>query len=199
MSLKLLLMVSHYSYISSQSNAYSPLNWQFGHQLVIPVTPDKTHSCWTEYLYMKQLTYFHLVFMTRGWLHITANHYSFQTKLREEERETAELDCPWPMTQTDNSAVTYVLVIWEAAEGISEMRHSIQLKLHLVHGFFFSTSWKEIWLEKGGGGRQIPKRTVSTFPWIRLIYQLENLSLEEGSSSGQNLDSGFNHTLYYFT
>lgn len=43
--------------------------------------------------------------------------------------------------------------------------------------FFFPPSWKEIWLEKGEGksGRQTPKRTVSTFPWIRLIYQLEKL------------------------
>jgi len=47
---------------------------------------------------MKQLTYFHLVFMTRGGLYRMANHYCFQTKLREEERETAELDCPWPTT-----------------------------------------------------------------------------------------------------
>lgn len=33
------------------------------------------------------------------------------------------------------------------------MRHPIQLKLSLVHGFFFP-SWKEIWLEKGEGRRQ---------------------------------------------
>ena len=81
------------------------------------------------------------------------------------------------------------------------MRHPIQLKLNPAHAFFFSPSWKEIWLEKGEGKsiRQIPKRTIRTFPWVRLIYQLQNLSLEEGSSSSQNLDAGFNHAHYSFT
>lgn len=82
------------------------------------------------------------------------------------------------------------------------MRHPIQLKLNLVHGFF-SLPGKRFGLRRGKGDgkniRQIPKRTVSTFPWIRLIYQLENLSLEEGSSRSQNLDAGFNHAHYSFT
>lgn len=145
--------------------------------------------------------YFHLLFVTRGWLYRMAKHYCFQAKLREEERETAELDCPWPR-QTDNSAVTYVLVIWEAPVSISEMRHPIQLKLNLVHGFF-SLPGKRFGLRRGKGEcksiMQIPKRTISTFPCIRLIYQLENVSLEEGSSINNSLDARFNHARYSYT
>lgn len=62
------------------------------------------------------------------------------------------------------------------------MRHPIQLKLNLVHGFF-SLPGKKFSLRRGKGEgktiKQIPKGTVSTFPWIRLTYQLENLSLDE--------------------
>lgn len=66
------------------------------------------------------------------------------------------------------------------------MRHPIQLKLNLVHGFF-SLPGKKFGLGRGKGEgksiKQIPKRTVSTFPWIRLTYQLENLSLDEAVSA----------------
>lgn len=63
------------------------------------------------------------------------------------------------------------------------MRHPIQLKLNLVHGFFFSLPGKKFGLRRGKGEgkslKQIPKRIVSTFPWIKLTYQLENVSLDE--------------------
>lgn len=52
---------------------------------------------------------------------------------------------------------------------------------------------------EGKSIRQIPKRAISTFPWIRLIYQLEKLSLEGGSSRSQNLDASFSHAHYSFT
>lgn len=139
--------------------------------------------------------YFHLVFMTKGWLYKMANYYCFQTKLGEEERETAELDCPWPMT--DNSAVTYVLVIWVAAESISEMRHPIQVKLNLVYGFFFP-SWKEIWLGKGEGRRQEYKANSQEnskhISMDRIDLPAGKSKFGWGSSRSQSLDAGFKHS-----
>lgn len=82
------------------------------------------------------------------------------------------------------------------------MRHPIQLKLNLVHGFFFfSLPGKKFGLRRGKGEgksiKQIPKRTVSTFPWVRLTYQLENLSLDEAVPGVKALDAGFKHALLH--
>lgn len=141
--------------------------------------------------------YFHLAFMTRGWLYKMANHYCFQTKLGEEERETAELDCPWPMTNRQLSChlcfghlSSCRKYIWNETPYSAEAQSSPWI-------FFFSLPGKKIGLRRGKGEgksiKQIPKRTVSTFPWVRLTYQLENLSLDEAVPGVKALDAGFKH------
>lgn len=79
------------------------------------------------------------------------------------------------------------------------MRHPIQLKLNLVHGFFFP-SWKEISLEKGEGRRQEYK--ANSQENCKHI-SMDKIDLPAGKSKfgrrSQNLDTGFNHAHYFFT
>lgn len=151
---------------------------------------------------MKQLTYFHLVFMTRGWLYKMANHYCFQTKLGEEEREAAELDCPWPMTNRQLSChlcfghlSSCRKYIWNETPYSAEAQSSPWI--------FFFPSWKEIWLKKGEGRRQEYKANSQEnskhISMDKIDLPAGKSKFGWGSSTSQSLDAGFKHAHSSFT